>query len=463
LNDEQRLDWLRLIRSENVGPRTFHDLVKYYGGVGAALSALPGLARRGGSARGSRIFSREQAEAELQAAHAAGVEYVTLDEPEYPSRLQAIDDPPPVIAIRGQCDVLVPPGPYSIDLLAQDVIELLDALGIQNTSFCGLSMGGMVGMALALNFPDRFHKMVLCNTSPKIGSSDSWNARINAVNKGGMKAVVWTELLQAGVYLSGGAAALLILGHLTPGGWSAIWSGAHAAGKTRVLDFTFTLSNPQTVWAGLIGGAFLAMASHGTDQLIVQRLMSSRTLKDAQRAIIGSGFVVFCQFFLFLCIGLGLWAFYHGRSFPITDQIFPTFILEHMPSGLVGLIGCWTGLTADRSTEFYLWIAFGGALGGLFAEDAVYQGPDGKTRHGSKEIGEFYVKMLAKLRPQMKTASFIEQGSECVMELENKDSKGRYVLTAVDHFTVDQNGKATHFVVYFRPGAPLPNLKDIGK
>jgi DNA processing protein len=109
LNDEQRLDWLRLIRSENVGPRTFHDLVKYCGGVGAALSALPGLARRGGSARGSRIFSREQAEAELQAAHAAGVEYVTLDEPEYPSRLQAIDDPPPVIAIRGQCDVLARP------------------------------------------------------------------------------------------------------------------------------------------------------------------------------------------------------------------------------------------------------------------------------------------------------------------------------------------------------------------
>jgi SSS family solute:Na+ symporter len=156
--------------------------------------------------------------------------------------------------------------------------------------------------------------------------------------KGGMKAVVWTELLQAGIYLSGGAAALLILGQLVPGGWSAIWSGASAAGKTRALDFTFTLSNPHTVWAGVIGGAFLAMASHGTDQLIVQRLMSSRTLKDAQRAIIGSGFVVFCQFFLFLCIGLGLWAFYHGQVFPATDQIFPTFILEHMPPGLVGLI-----------------------------------------------------------------------------------------------------------------------------
>jgi solute:Na+ symporter, SSS family len=156
--------------------------------------------------------------------------------------------------------------------------------------------------------------------------------------KGGMKAVVWTELVQAGIYLSGGAAALVILGSLVPGGWGAIWSGASAAGKTRAIDFTFTLSNPHTVWAGLIGGAFLAMASHGTDQLIVQRLMSSRTLKDAQRAIIGSGIVVFCQFFLFLLIGLGLWAFYQGRTFTATDQIFPTFILEHMPPGLVGLI-----------------------------------------------------------------------------------------------------------------------------
>ena len=145
--------------------------------------------------------------------------------------------------------------------------------------------------------------------------------------KGGMKAVVWTELVQAGIYLSGGAAALIILGSLVPGGWSAIWSGASAVGKTRAIDFAFTLSNPHTVWAGLIGGAFLAMASHGTDQLIVQRLMSSRTLKDAQRAIIGSGIVVFFQFFLFLLIGLGLWAFYHGRAFVATDQIFPTFIL----------------------------------------------------------------------------------------------------------------------------------------
>ena len=157
--------------------------------------------------------------------------------------------------------------------------------------------------------------------------------------RGGMKAVVWTELVQAGVYISGALAALFILGGLVPGGWSSIWSSASTAGKTQAIDFTFTMSNPHTVWAGLIGGAFLAMASHGTDQLIVQRLMSSRSLKDAQRAIIGSGFVVFVQFFLFLTIGLGLWAFYNARAFPTgTDAIFPTFILDHMPPGLVGLI-----------------------------------------------------------------------------------------------------------------------------
>jgi SSS family transporter len=156
--------------------------------------------------------------------------------------------------------------------------------------------------------------------------------------KGGMKAVVWTELLQAGIYVSGALAAIVILGSVVPGGWSAIWSSASAAGKTRAIDFSFTLSNPHTVWAGLLGGAFLAMASHGTDQLIVQRLMSSRSLKDAQRAIIGSGFAVFVQFFLFLTIGLGLWAFYRARVFPATDVIFPSFILDHMPPGLVGLI-----------------------------------------------------------------------------------------------------------------------------
>jgi DNA processing protein len=109
LDEEERLDWLRLIRSDNVGPRTFHDLVNYYGGVGTALAALPALARRGGSTRPLRIVSREQAKAELTAARAAGVEFITLGEPDYPSRLKMIEDPPPIVAVRGNCDALVRP------------------------------------------------------------------------------------------------------------------------------------------------------------------------------------------------------------------------------------------------------------------------------------------------------------------------------------------------------------------
>jgi solute:Na+ symporter, SSS family len=156
--------------------------------------------------------------------------------------------------------------------------------------------------------------------------------------KGGMKAVVWTELVQAGVYVFGGICALVLLGRAVPGGWTEILHQAGAADKLRVVDTYPGIDRAHTLWAGLFGGAFLAMASHGTDQLIVQRLLSSRSLRDAQRAIIGSGFAVFVQFTLFLMIGLGLWAYYQGRPFAATDTVFPSFIIEHMPSGLVGLI-----------------------------------------------------------------------------------------------------------------------------
>ena len=105
LTEEQRLDWLRLIRSDNVGPRTFRDLINTYGGARAALAALPRLARRGGSA-GTHICTPEEAEAELQAARAYGVELLALGEPDYPARLQTIDDPPPLVATRGQREIL---------------------------------------------------------------------------------------------------------------------------------------------------------------------------------------------------------------------------------------------------------------------------------------------------------------------------------------------------------------------
>jgi SSS family transporter len=156
--------------------------------------------------------------------------------------------------------------------------------------------------------------------------------------KGGMKAVVWTELLQASVYVLGGISAVVLLGRAVDGGWSHIFDVASAAGKLRAIDFYTGFDRPHTIFAGLIGGAFLSMASHGADQLIVQRLLTARSLRDSQKAIIGSGFVVFAQFTLFLMVGIGLFVLYAGKTFAAPDSIFPTFILEHMPPGLVGLI-----------------------------------------------------------------------------------------------------------------------------
>ncbi|HKS86064.1 MAG TPA: DNA-processing protein DprA [Pseudolabrys sp.] len=109
LSAEERLDWLRLIRTDNIGPRTFLDLVEHFGTAAAALAALPDLARRGGSTRPLRICTRKQAEAELDAARTAGVEFAAFGEPSYPDRLQMIDDPPPLLAIRGNRDVLARP------------------------------------------------------------------------------------------------------------------------------------------------------------------------------------------------------------------------------------------------------------------------------------------------------------------------------------------------------------------
>ena len=156
--------------------------------------------------------------------------------------------------------------------------------------------------------------------------------------RGGMRAVVWTEILQASVYIIGGISAAVLLGQVVNGGWGTIIDTASAADKLRVLDFYTGFDRAHTIFAGLIGGAFLAMASHGADQLIVQRLLSSKSLKDARTALIGSGIVVFVQFTLFLMVGIGLWVFYGTRQFATPDAIFPTFIIEQMPHGLVGLL-----------------------------------------------------------------------------------------------------------------------------
>ncbi|MDQ3672769.1 MAG: sodium:solute symporter [Gemmatimonadota bacterium] len=155
---------------------------------------------------------------------------------------------------------------------------------------------------------------------------------------GGMRAVIWTDVVQTVVYVGGGVAAVYVIGRLVAGGWSAIFAGASAGGKLRVLDLYTGFDRPLTLFAGLLGGAFLSMASHGADQLIVQRLLASSSLRDARKALIGSGFAVILQFTLFLMIGLGLWIFYEQRAFAVPDSIFPTFVVDQMPAGLRGLI-----------------------------------------------------------------------------------------------------------------------------
>ncbi|HET7273854.1 MAG TPA: sodium:solute symporter [Longimicrobiaceae bacterium] len=155
---------------------------------------------------------------------------------------------------------------------------------------------------------------------------------------GGIRAVVWMDALQLFVYLGGAVAALVLITWSVPGGLGGIMDAAGAAGKLDVLRLGWDLSEPYTLWAGLIGGAFLSMASHGADQLIVQRLLTCRDLKSSQKALIGSGVVVIAQFALFLFIGLGLWVFYGGAEFAMSDEIFATFVIEEMPPGVTGLV-----------------------------------------------------------------------------------------------------------------------------
>jgi SSS family solute:Na+ symporter len=184
---------------------------------------------------------------------------------------------------------------------------------------------------------------------------------------GGMRAVVWTDVLQTSVYLLGGLSAVYLLGKGVSGGWGAILSQANAAGKLRVIDVYFGFDKPYTLFAGLIGGAFLSMASHGADQVIVQRLLAAQSLKESRKALIGSGIAVFIQFTLFLMIGIGLYAFYQARTFAVPDSIFPTFVVDSMPAGLRGLIvaavlaatmsahsGAMNSLAASTTHDIYL-------------------------------------------------------------------------------------------------------------
>jgi len=159
--------------------------------------------------------------------------------------------------------------------------------------------------------------------------------------EGGIAAVIWTDLVQLVIYVAGSLLAAYMLAHLTPGGWTAIVADARAAGKLHLLSWSWDLRLPFTFWAGVIGGCFLTMASHGTDQLLVQRLLTCRNARDSRRALIVSGFVVLAQFALFLTIGVMLHAYYAVHpppSLATNDEIFPAFIVRSLPHGVAGLV-----------------------------------------------------------------------------------------------------------------------------
>jgi SSS family transporter len=166
---------------------------------------------------------------------------------------------------------------------------------------------------------------------------------------GGMAAVIWTDVVQLGIYLAGAVIAAWVLLERIPGGWAEVVAAAGAAGKFRVFDPTWDTARSYTFWSGVIGGAFLTTATHGTDQLMVQRYLCSRSPGQARVALLASGVVVLAQFVLFLLIGAMLYVYYTGHApaeaaaFVVegrlqSDRIFPAFIVAHLPSGVVGLV-----------------------------------------------------------------------------------------------------------------------------
>jgi SSS family transporter len=176
---------------------------------------------------------------------------------------------------------------------------------------------------------------------------------------GGMEAVIWVEVVQLGIYIGGAIAAAWVILSQVDGGMSRVLELGNQFNKFQVLDFSLNFTKTYTFWGGLIGGCFLTMSTHGTDQYLVQRYLCTDKPSAAATALLSSGAVVLGQFIGFLFIGVLLFAFYQPFSdagyeavkagqatLPLngvftavgTDQVFPDFITKHMPSGLSGLV-----------------------------------------------------------------------------------------------------------------------------
>jgi SSS family solute:Na+ symporter len=158
--------------------------------------------------------------------------------------------------------------------------------------------------------------------------------------EGGLAAVIWTDVVQTAIYVSGTLVAAVTILNYIPGGWAHVSEIAHASDKFRVFDFTLSFWKPYTFWAAFVGGTFLTTAGHGTEQLFVQRLLAARNLRQSRTALLSSGAAILLQFGLFLLLGVMLFAYYMLPSvhFGKADRIYPTFIVTQMPHGISGLL-----------------------------------------------------------------------------------------------------------------------------
>jgi SSS family transporter len=165
--------------------------------------------------------------------------------------------------------------------------------------------------------------------------------------EGGLAAVIWTDVVQTFIYVGGTLVGLVTILHLVPGGWNSVHDIASSFHKFQIFDPSFIphfpyidLLKPYTLWAGIIGGTVFTMASHGTDQLIVQRLLAARSQRQSALALVSSGLAIFFLIALFLMVGVMLFAYYQvpSATFGKADRIYPTFIVTHMPRGIAGLL-----------------------------------------------------------------------------------------------------------------------------
>lgn len=160
--------------------------------------------------------------------------------------------------------------------------------------------------------------------------------------RGGVSAVIWTDVVQMFIYAAGAVAVAIALLARIPGGWGEVVAVGREAGRFTVFDLSFDWSRPYTLWAGLLGGVALTLSTHGTDQYLVQRLLSARSAREAARGLVLSGFIVFAQFVLFLFIGIMLYTYYQHVPLPRplerTDEVLPLFVVTSLANGLAGFI-----------------------------------------------------------------------------------------------------------------------------